>query len=98
MPARSQRRVAGSTGASRGIGLEVCRQLAALGYAVVLGSRDLRRAELAAKELDPEGERVTPAHIEVDNSVNIDQLAQWVRQRYGRVDAIVNNASTAPDL
>jgi NAD(P)-dependent dehydrogenase (short-subunit alcohol dehydrogenase family) len=98
MPARSQRPVAVVTGASRGIGLEVCRQLAALGYAVVLGSRDLRRAELAAKELDPEGERVTPAHIEVDNSVNVDQLAQWVRERYGRVDAIVNNASTAPDL
>jgi NAD(P)-dependent dehydrogenase (short-subunit alcohol dehydrogenase family) len=98
MPARSQRPVAVVTGASRGIGLEVCRQLAALGYAVVLGSRDLRRAELAAKELDPEGERVTPAHIEVDNSVNVDQLARWVRERYGRVDAIVNNASTAPDL
>jgi NAD(P)-dependent dehydrogenase (short-subunit alcohol dehydrogenase family) len=98
MPARSQRPVAVVTGASRGIGLEVCRQLAALGYAVVLGSRDLRRAELAAKELDPEGERVTPAHIEVDNSVNIGQLADWMRERYGRIDAIVNNASTAPDL
>jgi NAD(P)-dependent dehydrogenase (short-subunit alcohol dehydrogenase family) len=98
MPARSQRPVTVVTGASRGIGLEVCRQLAALGHAVVLGSRDLRRAELAAKELDPEGERVTPAHIEVDNSVNIDQLAHWMRKRYGRVDAIVNNASTAPDL
>jgi NAD(P)-dependent dehydrogenase (short-subunit alcohol dehydrogenase family) len=98
MPTRSQRPVVVVTGASRGIGLEVCRQLAARGYAVVLGSRDLRRAELAAKELDPEGERVTPAHIEVDNSVNVDRLAVWVRERFHRVDAIVNNASTAPDL
>ena len=96
-PARSQLPVAVVTGASRGIGLEVCRQLAALGYVVVLGSRDLRAAELAAKELDPGGERVVPAHIEVDNSVNIEQLAEWMRERWGRVDAIVNSASTAPD-
>jgi NAD(P)-dependent dehydrogenase (short-subunit alcohol dehydrogenase family) len=98
MPPRSQRPVAVVTGASRGIGLEVCRQLAGLGYVVVLGSRDLRRAELAAKELDPEGERVIPAHLEVDNSVNVEQFAEWIRSRFGRVDAIVNNASTPPDL
>jgi NAD(P)-dependent dehydrogenase (short-subunit alcohol dehydrogenase family) len=97
-PVRSQLPVAVVTGASRGIGLEVCRQLAALGYVVVLGSRDLRTAELAAKELDPERERVIPFHVEVDNSVNIEQFAEWIRERYGRVDAIVNNASTAPDL
>jgi NAD(P)-dependent dehydrogenase (short-subunit alcohol dehydrogenase family) len=69
-----------------------------LGFAVVLGSRDLRRAEIAAKEIDPDGERVTPCHIEVDNSVNIDALGEWVKERFGRVDALVNNASTAPDL
>ena len=97
MPARSELPLAVVTGASRGIGVEVCRQLAALGYVVVLGSRDLREAELAAKELDPNGERVIPAHVEVDNSVNIEQLAQWVRERWGRVDAIVNNDSTQPD-
>jgi NAD(P)-dependent dehydrogenase (short-subunit alcohol dehydrogenase family) len=76
----------------------VCRRLVNLGFAVVLGSRDLRRAEIAAKEIDPEGERVTPCHIEVDNSVNIDGLREWVKERFGRVDALVNNASTAPDL
>src|SRR5215469_12583679 len=98
MPARSQVPVAVVTGGNRGIGLEVCRQLAALGYAVVLGSRDLRRAELAAKEIDPEGERITPCHIEVDNSVNVAGLGDWVRDRYGRLDVLVNNASTPPDL
>lgn len=97
MPARSQLPVAVVTGASRGIGFEVCRQLAALGYLVVLGSRDLRQAQLAAKELDAAGERVCPVRIEVDNSVNIAQLAEWIRDRYGRLDAIVNNAAAPPD-
>lgn len=76
----------------------MCRRLVNLGFAVVLGSRDLRRAEIAAKEIDPDGERVTPCHIEVDNSVNIDALGEWVKERFGRADALVNNASTAPDL
>lgn len=98
MAGRTELPVAVVTGGNRGVGLEVCRRLANLGYAVVLGSRDLRRAELAAKEIDPEGERVTPCHIEVDNSVNIDGLRDWVLERFGRVDVIVNNASTAPDL
>ena len=97
MPARSELPLAVVTGASSGIGLEVCRQLAALGYVVVLGARDLREAELAAKELDPNGERIFAAHIEVDNSVIVEQLADWIRGRWGRVDAIVNNASTLPD-
>jgi NAD(P)-dependent dehydrogenase (short-subunit alcohol dehydrogenase family) len=98
MPGRSELPVAVVTGGNRGVGLEVCRRLVNLGFVVVLGSRDLRRAEIAAKEIDPEGERVTPCHIEVDNSVNIDALGEWVKERFGRVDAIVNNASTAPDL
>jgi NAD(P)-dependent dehydrogenase (short-subunit alcohol dehydrogenase family) len=98
MPARSELPVAVVTGGNRGVGLEVCRQLAVIGYAVVLGSRDPRRGELAAKEIDPEGERITPCHIEVDNSVNIQQLGEWVKDKYGRVDAIVNNASAPPDL
>jgi NAD(P)-dependent dehydrogenase (short-subunit alcohol dehydrogenase family) len=98
MPGRSELPVVVVTGGSRGVGLEVCRRLVNLGFAVVLGSRDLRRAEIAAKEIDPDGERVTPCHIEVDNSVNIDALGEWVKERFGRVDALVNNASTAPDL
>ena len=43
------------TGANRGIGREIARQLGQLGYTVVLGSRDLARGEAAAKELVAEG-------------------------------------------
>lgn len=94
---RSALPVAVVTAADGGVGAEVCRQLAGLGYAVVLGAGDLRAAELAAKEIDAVGERVIPCRIEIDNSVNVAAVGQWLRERFGRADALVNNASTAPD-
>ena len=89
--------VAVVTGGNRGVGREVCRQLALLGFAVVLGSRDLRKGELAAKELDPEGSRIVACQLEVDNSVSVASMAEWVKGRFGRADVLVNNASTMYD-
>jgi NAD(P)-dependent dehydrogenase (short-subunit alcohol dehydrogenase family) len=89
--------VAVVTGGNRGVGHEVCRQLALLGYAVVLGSRDLRKGEIAAKELDPEGNRIAACQLEVDNSNSVAALADWVKERFGRADVLVNNASTMYD-
>ena len=89
--------VAVVTGGNRGVGREVCRQLALLGFAVVLGSRDLRKGELAAKELDPEGTRIVACQLEVDSSPSVTAMADWVRERFGRADVLVNNASTAYD-
>src|SRR5215470_744517 len=89
--------VAVVTGGNRGVGREVCRQLALLGFAVVLGSRDLRKGEIAAKELDPEGNRIVACQLEVDSSDSVAALADWVKERYGRADVLVNNASTIYD-
>ena len=89
--------VAVVTGGNRGVGREVCRQLALLGFVVVLGSRDLRKGELAAKELDPEGGRIVACQLEVDNSTSVTAMADWVKERFGRTDVLVNNASTAYD-
>ena len=86
--------VAVVTGGNRGVGREVCRQLALLGFAVVLGSRDLRKGELAAKELDPEGTRIVACQLEVDNSISVASMAEWVKEQFGRTDVLVNNAST----
>jgi NAD(P)-dependent dehydrogenase (short-subunit alcohol dehydrogenase family) len=85
------------TGGNRGIGREVCRQLALLGFLVALGARDLRRGELTAKELDPEGSRIIACPIEVDNSTSVDALAGWMKERFGRTDVLINNASTPYD-
>src|SRR5204862_6526511 len=89
--------VAVVTGGNRGVGREVCRQLSLLGFTVVLGSRDLRRGELAAKELDPEGNRIIACQLEVDNSVSVTSMAEWVKNQLGRADVLVNNASTMYD-
>ncbi|MBV9093802.1 MAG: SDR family NAD(P)-dependent oxidoreductase [Streptosporangiaceae bacterium] len=89
--------VAVVTGGNRGVGREVCRQLALLGYLVVLCSRDLRKGELAAREIDPEGERIAACQLEVDNSLSVAAMAGWVKGRLGRTDVLVNNASTGYD-
>ena len=89
--------VAVVTGGNRGVGREVCRQLALLGFGVVLGSRDLRKGEIAAKELDPEGVRILACQLEVDNSISVAAMADWVKERFGRADVLINNASTMYD-
>ena len=70
------------TGANRGIGLEVVRQLAARGYDVVLGSRDLERGRAAAAGLD-----VTVRQLDVTDPDSVAQLA------LDRCDVLVNNAA-----
>ncbi len=79
------------TGANRGIGLEVCRQLAGLGYDVVLGSRDAHRGQQAADRIgDP---RVAAYPLDVVDDENVRAAAAWVQERFGRCDALVNNAA-----
>jgi NAD(P)-dependent dehydrogenase (short-subunit alcohol dehydrogenase family) len=88
--------VAVVTGANRGIGLEVCRQLAGRGYAVVLGSRDLDKGRRAAARLgDPAG--VTPCQLDVADDHSVQAAARWVAERFGRCDALVNNAAIRYD-
>ena len=85
------------TGGNRGIGREVCRQLALLGYVVALGAREPSRGEQAARELDADGVRVIACPLEVDNSLSVDALAGWMKDRFGRCDVLINNASTPYD-
>jgi NAD(P)-dependent dehydrogenase (short-subunit alcohol dehydrogenase family) len=85
------------TGANRGIGLEVVRQLAQLGFSVVLGSRDERRGEEAAGELEREGLKVFAARLDVTDERSVEDLRRWVGERFGRLDVLVNNAAILYD-
>ena len=91
------RPVAVVTGANRGIGREVARQLAAAGYRVVLGSRDPVKGERAARGLDPGGEDVTACRLDVSDDASVGAMAAWVGDRFGRADALVSNAAIMYD-
>jgi NAD(P)-dependent dehydrogenase (short-subunit alcohol dehydrogenase family) len=90
-------RVALVTGANRGIGLEVCRQLAQRGYVAVLGARDPARGERAAAELREQSLDVRACELDVANAASVEAAAAWVRSELGRVDAVVNNAAILYD-
>ncbi|MFJ5259973.1 SDR family oxidoreductase [Streptomyces sp. NPDC088387] len=89
--------VAVVTGANRGIGEEVVRQLADRGHLVVLGSRDRAKGESAAARIDPGGERVTAVQLDVADPASVTAMGEWVADRYGRADVVVNNAAILYD-
>jgi NAD(P)-dependent dehydrogenase (short-subunit alcohol dehydrogenase family) len=87
------RRVAVVTGANRGIGLEVCRQLADLGWIAVLGSRDLAKGRRAADGI----KGVEACLLDVDDDGGVRAAAAEIGARFGRCDAVVNNAAILYD-
>jgi NAD(P)-dependent dehydrogenase (short-subunit alcohol dehydrogenase family) len=85
------------TGANRGIGLEVCRQLARHGFTVVLGSRDIGKGETAAEPLVRDGLAVVPCQLDVTDAESIDRARLRVTEELGRLDVLVNNAAILYD-
>jgi NAD(P)-dependent dehydrogenase (short-subunit alcohol dehydrogenase family) len=86
------------TGANRGIGKEVARQLASRGYAVVLSARDEDKAGAAAEELaSMTGGRVTPQPLDVADPASIDAAAAALAADQRRLDVLVNNAGIGTD-
>jgi NAD(P)-dependent dehydrogenase (short-subunit alcohol dehydrogenase family) len=88
----ADQRIAIVTGGNRGIGLEVCRQLAKLGIRVILGSRDGPRGVAAAKELSAGGLTVEARQLDVSSAKSIGECMNWIRRDVGRIDILVNNA------
>ena len=90
-------RIAVVTGANRGIGLEICRQLARRGVNVVLTARDARRGRDAARTL--QGERLNAIFhaLDVTDAKQVAALAQYLQRDHGRCDILVNNAGVMRD-
>ena len=88
----TERRTALVTGANRGIGLGICRQLARQGHDVILTARDGAKAKAAAARLRADGS-VAPAVLDVTDARTIQLLARELASRGVRVDIVVNNAA-----
>ncbi|PLR30253.1 short-chain dehydrogenase [Chimaeribacter coloradensis] len=84
------------TGANKGIGKEIARQLAQQGYHVFLGCRDAARGREAQAELESAGQ-VEFVALDVTDGASVDAAAAQVEARAGRLDLLINNAGIAPD-
>ncbi|MCA3071483.1 MAG: SDR family oxidoreductase [Rhodocyclaceae bacterium] len=90
-------RIALVTGANRGLGFEIARQLARRGLKVLLASRTLAKGRAAAKLLAVEGLDVEPVRLDVTDPDQIKTLARDLRTRLAGLDVLVNNAGVLLD-
>ena len=93
----SDRRVAVITGANKGIGLEIARQLARAGVTVLIGARDEARGREAAEKLRAEGLDARPLRLDVTDETSVAAAAAFIEKSVGRLDILVNNAGIAID-
>ncbi len=93
----TDRKVALITGANKGIGREIARQLGQQNITVLIGARDAERGEEAARQLRDEGIEARFVRLDVTDQSTIDEAARYIEREFGRLDILVNNAAIALD-
>jgi NAD(P)-dependent dehydrogenase (short-subunit alcohol dehydrogenase family) len=88
-------RIALVTGANKGIGFEIARQLAKRGMTVYVAARDRGRGSVAAEKLQGEGLAARFIELDVLREETIRQAAATIEAAHGRLDVLVNNAGIA---
>jgi NAD(P)-dependent dehydrogenase (short-subunit alcohol dehydrogenase family) len=78
------------TGANKGLGQQIAKELVGHGYIVLLGSRNFDNGKKAAEEI---GEGAHPIQLDVTDIQSINRAAEHITTRFGRLDLLVNNAA-----
>ena len=78
------------TGANQGVGFQVAKELAQKGFTVFVAARNSARVVCAAAKIGP---GAVPLQLDVTDRVSIATAAEKVRQQYGRLDLLINNAA-----
>jgi NAD(P)-dependent dehydrogenase (short-subunit alcohol dehydrogenase family) len=88
----NSKKIAVVSGANRGIGFEVCRQLADRGFKVVLTARDSAKGKAACEQLKKQGLDVLFHQLDPTDERSIEDLVQFLKDKFGKLDVLVNNA------
>ncbi len=89
------KKVALITGANKGIGFEVARQIAKAGWTVLAGARNEALGKTAVAKLQAEGLDVQFVHVDLDAYETATTAAETIRTQFGRLDLLINNAAIA---
>lgn len=88
----TDRSIALVTGANKGIGLEIARELAGAGVHVIMAARDPQKLAAEAEDLAESGRSVSTVSLDLLDQASIDAAARSVAEAFGRLDILVNNA------
>jgi NAD(P)-dependent dehydrogenase (short-subunit alcohol dehydrogenase family) len=88
----SSKKIALITGANKGIGFEVARQLGKQGCTVLVGSRDAKLGEEAVTKLKKDGVEAVPVALDVTRRETIESARAGIEKEFGQLDILVNNA------
>ena len=90
-----ENRVALVTGANKGIGQQIAKDLAGRGLTVLVGSRNLENGRKAAAGI---GDKAHAIQLDVTDQASITAAAEHIRKEFGRLDVLVNNAGIAGEF
>jgi len=91
------KKIAAVTGGNRGIGFQICRDIANKDLKVLLTARNSEKGAKSAKILQDEGLDVTFYELDVSSAESIDNFVSRVTKEFSRIDVLVNNAAIIPD-